>query len=84
VTAPGAPRRNRGPALGFREGRQAAARMRELRVPLTQAQFAGKLGWSTSKLAKREQGAVRLTVPEAEKVAAALGTSLAGLTGGTP
>jgi transcriptional regulator with XRE-family HTH domain len=60
--------------------------MRELRLAagLGQDQVAQKLGRSASWVAKREQGAVLLSVPEAEAVAAALGVSPADLTGGMP
>lgn len=74
------------PRLGFHEGTRAARAMRALRKEhgLSQASLAAMLGVAVSWVGHRESGAVRLRTADAEKVAAALGTDLAGLTGGGP
>jgi transcriptional regulator with XRE-family HTH domain len=69
--------------LGFHEATRAARAMRALREKqgLSQADLAAKLGTTVSWVGHRETGAVRLRVGDAEKIAAGLGTDLAGLIG---
>ena len=71
----------RGPVLLFREARDAAAGLRLLRAAskLSQPEFAVLLGEKPAWLKAREQGSVRMTRSEAEKIAAGLGTDFEGL-----
>ena len=73
-----------GPCLGFHEARRASEAMRRLRAEqnLSIADLAARLGTSENWVSMREGCAVRLRQDDAVLVAAALGTDLAGLTGG--
>jgi transcriptional regulator with XRE-family HTH domain len=75
-----------GPRLGFYEAKHAADAMRRLREAqkLSQRDLAVMLGKTASWVSFRETGATRLREGDAAEVAAALGTSLAGLIGGAP
>lgn len=71
----------RGPVLMFREGRDAATGIRRLReaAGLSQLELARRLGCNIMWLRQREWGSLRMTRPEAEQVAAVLGTDYPGL-----
>jgi transcriptional regulator with XRE-family HTH domain len=75
-----------GPRLGFYEAKHAADAMRKLRQQqeMSQRELAAKLGKTATWVSFRETGATRLREGDAAEVAAALGTSLAGLIGGAP
>lgn len=75
-----------GPFLGLHEAKRAAAEIRRLRgeQKLTQKALGERLGVSLSWIAERERGSMRLRTVAAARIAEALGTDLAGLTGGAP
>jgi len=75
-----------GALLGRGDARRAAEAMRRLRHArgLTQADLGDMLGRDQGWVSLRERSCVRMRRATAEKVAAALGTDLAALTGDAP
>jgi len=72
------------PFLGPVESKRAVEAIRRLRKKqdLTQTELGARIGRSVAWVSARERARGSLLRSDAEKAAAALGTDLAGLTGG--
>lgn len=72
----------RGELLGYREGRDAAVRMRQRRrmTGLSREELAALLGKRVSWVEMREHGSIRMSAAEAEMVEEVLGMNPGDLT----